>query len=186
MLATLATATAGSMIGPLPNPTRSWWLEYMPPAAAADASAIAELPARAEVVIIGAGITGCATAHWLRRLTGRTDVVVLDARGCAGGATGRNGGHLWHNPNSEFEEEVVSELLRFIRESGCECDLTLDGAAALERAAQEAGVVFHDTPDVDRYGGSNLGACCDVQCREPPAVRGRNRSRSRSRRRRWS
>lgn len=52
------------------------------------------------VVIIGGGIVGCATAHYLRKLGG-TDlrIVVIDKVGIAASASGRAGGFLardWH------------------------------------------------------------------------------------------
>lgn len=42
---------------------------------------------RAQVVIIGAGITGCSIAYFLAK-QGCTDVIVIDKRGIAAGATG--------------------------------------------------------------------------------------------------
>ena len=136
----MAAASAPAILA---NPSRSWWLhnlprELVPPPCTA-------LPAKADVVIIGAGLTGCATAFWLQRLYGRSSVIV-DARGLAGGATGRNGGHLWPNPKSDFERATVEELLSFIEAEGIECDLTHDGAVALERRAPEEGVEYHDAP----------------------------------------
>src|SRR5687768_10378810 len=56
----------------------------------------AKLPARADVVIIGAGLTGAATAYALAeqlRTTGMT-VVVLDQGDPATQASGRNGGNF--------------------------------------------------------------------------------------------
>lgn len=126
------------------EPTRSWWLDNLPSSAVP--TPLATLPATADVVVIGAGMTGCATAHWLQRLFGRS-CLVLDARGVAGGATGRNGGHLWSNPRSDFERDTVNELLEFLEGEGIDCDLTRDGAAALERCAPETGVVYHDVAD---------------------------------------
>jgi sarcosine oxidase subunit beta len=49
-----------------------------------------EVPAKAQVVIIGGGIQGLATAYFLSEL-GTTNVVVLDAGYWQGGASGRNG-----------------------------------------------------------------------------------------------
>ena len=88
LVAADAADVSGGAAGPVRNPTPSWWLEQMPAAPSA-----AELPEEADVVIVGAGMTGAATAYWLSR-SGRSSLV-LDARGIAGGATGRNGGHLW-------------------------------------------------------------------------------------------
>ena len=108
-------------------------------------------PATADVLIIGAGLTGCATAFWLQRLHGRSSVI-LDARGLAGGATGRNGGHLWPNPKSDFEQTNVEELLSFLESEDIDCDLTNGGAVALERRAPEEGVEYHDADDDPEEG----------------------------------
>ena len=134
MLSTAAATTA--LVGPGAKPTKSWWPigclpMRFPPALAAP-------PRTADVVVIGAGMTGCATAYWLKKLQrdGAKSCVVLDARGVAGGATGRNGGHLWANPESEFEREVTKDVLKFIEEEGVECDLT---AAARRRSSASRG-----------------------------------------------
>ena len=74
-----------------------------------------------------------------------SDVVVLDARGVAGGATGRNGGHLWPNPASDFEAATVAELLAFIESEALDCDLTRGDASTFERSKPESGVeYYHD------------------------------------------
>lgn len=75
------------------NRTESVWHRA---ARAADGDAFAAhrtlpLPARADVVVIGAGIAGTAMAYWLTH-AGVQNVVVLDAAEPARGATGRNGG----------------------------------------------------------------------------------------------
>ena len=92
LAAILLLATAATMIGPHLHPSPSWWLEHLPPAS--DPAPLERLPKSADVVVIGSGMTGCAAAYWLDRLYGR-QCLVVDARGVAGGATGRNGGHLW-------------------------------------------------------------------------------------------
>ena len=122
--------------------TSSWWLQHLPLDLAPPASTA--LPATADVLIVGAGMTGCATAYWLQKLYGRSSVV-LDARCLCGGATGRNGGHLWANPSSEFECDTVADLVAFIEAEGIDCDLTSGGAIALDRRAPEVDVVYHDT-----------------------------------------
>lgn len=56
----------------------------------------AELPEHADIVIIGGGIMGLATAYHLAKLSGeskkRTRIVVLERSYLCGGASGRNGG----------------------------------------------------------------------------------------------
>ena len=102
------------------TPTQSWWLQHLSPDLAPPASTA--LPMTADVLIVGAGMTGCATAYWLQKLYGRSSIV-LDARCLCGGATGRNGGHLWANPSSEFECDTVADLVAFIEAEGIDCDL---------------------------------------------------------------
>src|ERR1043166_2959887 len=62
-----------------------WWEAWQP---SADGSA--DLPARADAAIVGAGYGGVATGPELRRA--RTNVVVIEANECGSGASTRNGG----------------------------------------------------------------------------------------------
>ncbi|OIW24543.1 hypothetical protein CONLIGDRAFT_100121 [Coniochaeta ligniaria NRRL 30616] len=94
---------------PRTAPTTSYWQD--PPDRLADARTTPDLPASADVVIIGSGMTGAATAWNLLKhipVTVTTDdgsvppaqsnkpsVVVLEARGACSGATGRNGEFLF-------------------------------------------------------------------------------------------
>eukprot|EP00965_Chrysotila_dentata_P190998 6174246-Pleurochrysis_carterae.AAC.3 len=143
--------------GPTSSPTQSWWLSHSGVDSSRDG--LDDLPAAdwflpqrqseeiivplsADTVIVGAGMTGCAAAYWLSRL-GQRSCLVLDARGVAAGATGRNGGHLWPNPTSNFQRETTRELLQILRDHHVDCDLTEWGAAALHRAS-EPHAVFHD------------------------------------------
>jgi glycine/D-amino acid oxidase-like deaminating enzyme len=116
------------IIGPVANPTLSWWLRDQP--APVDPP---PLPERCDIVVIGAGMTGASIAYWLSERHGLS-CLLLDARGVAGGASGRNGGHLWPNLTSDFERETVGDLLDFIAERDVDCDLTVLGAADLADA----------------------------------------------------
>jgi len=77
----------GVMSGTGGVPTRSWWLDHLD---SGDPAAVGALPSHADVVVIGAGFTGCVVAYHLG-LAGAGTVVVLDSRGLGAGATGRNG-----------------------------------------------------------------------------------------------
>jgi monoamine oxidase len=76
---------------PVENPSPSLWSKNEAPP---DIPVPDKLPAYADVVIIGSGMTGAAFAHTvLERSDDIKSIVVLDARSICGGATGRNGGH---------------------------------------------------------------------------------------------
>ena len=64
---------------PTSTRTRSWWLDH--DGGALDGAALGEaaLPATANVVVVGAGMTGCSVAYWLGA-AGIDDVVVVDSR----------------------------------------------------------------------------------------------------------
>ncbi|KAF2138999.1 uncharacterized protein K452DRAFT_290096 [Aplosporella prunicola CBS 121167] len=79
---------------PVPNPTKSFW-HSEPNEFLLGHRTTPDLPAEADIVIVGSGITGTSAARFLAedpRAKGRS-VVMLEAREACWGATGRNGGH---------------------------------------------------------------------------------------------
>lgn len=74
---------------PRPEPTVSYWQD--PPLDIADCRTTARLPDHVDIVIIGGGITGATIAYDL--LTAKPDlqILLLEARQAASGASGRNG-----------------------------------------------------------------------------------------------
>jgi gamma-glutamylputrescine oxidase len=116
-----------------------------------------ELPQRADVVVIGAGITGASAAYWLARLG--LAPLVLERRGIAGGATGRNGGHI--SPGTaeryalarqrygddgaraiwDFSHRCAAAVRDFVAEHGLDCDLRVTGSVSLALSDEELGPV---------------------------------------------
>lgn len=85
---------------PRDNPTQSYWQD--PPDDIADLRTTPNLPGRADILIIGSGITGAAVAWNLLQDDNGSDgsgissstppsIVMLEARQACSGATGRNG-----------------------------------------------------------------------------------------------
>lgn len=74
---------------PWPAPSAdSWWQQRAPSPGFAPLAA----SRTADVIVVGGGVTGCSAALQLARRG--ADVVLLEARDVAGGASGRNGGFL--------------------------------------------------------------------------------------------
>jgi ribulose 1,5-bisphosphate synthetase/thiazole synthase len=74
---------------PRDNPTKSYWQD--PPDEIADLQSTSDLPATADVVIVGSGISGAAITWGLLQDDAPQSIVMLEARQACSGATGRNG-----------------------------------------------------------------------------------------------
>jgi sarcosine oxidase subunit beta len=70
---------------------------------------------RAEIVIIGAGIMGLATAYHLAR-RGVTDITVVDKSYLCGGASGRNGGGVRAQWSSEANIRLMQQSIQMCRD----------------------------------------------------------------------
>ncbi|KAI5918193.1 FAD dependent oxidoreductase [Camillea tinctor] len=124
---------------PRDNPTQSYW--QLEPDEIANLRSTETLPATAETVIIGSGITGAAVAFNLLS-HGAKDIVMLEARQACSGATGRNGGHTKAASYRSFQQHAAdhgvataSQIARlelaniravhaFAREHSIACDST--------------------------------------------------------------
>ncbi|EWC44942.1 hypothetical protein DRE_01001 [Drechslerella stenobrocha 248] len=122
---------------PLPNPTTSFWL--LPESRTLKRIQSPSLPARADIVVIGCGITATALLRELYRQNPALNIVVLEARGVCTGATGRNGGHIFEGPHNEYPRlkstfggDAAARIIHFrlrhleeiraaIHEEGAEC-----------------------------------------------------------------
>ncbi|EMD39375.1 hypothetical protein CERSUDRAFT_82107 [Gelatoporia subvermispora B] len=94
---------------PVPNPTKSFWINSPGANPLAGEGSEGPLTSDADVCIIGSGITGVSAAYHFSQLLeyGPTPqkplrVVILEARDFCSGATGRNGGHLTPHSCSDF------------------------------------------------------------------------------------
>jgi glycine/D-amino acid oxidase-like deaminating enzyme len=113
----------------------------------------ADLPATADIVVIGGGILGLATAYWLAR--GGHRPVLLEQEGLGAGASGRNGGFLPVGTAEDYDRTVdrlgragARELLsltlenrrlasQLIEEEGIACDFRPAGHLHLALDAEE-------------------------------------------------
>jgi sarcosine oxidase subunit beta len=74
------------------------------------------LPAAADVVIVGAGIMGLATAYHLAKDHPARRILVLDAGYLCGGASGRNGGGVRAQWSSEANVRLMQESLEMCKQ----------------------------------------------------------------------
>ncbi|KAG0188954.1 hypothetical protein DFQ28_004105 [Apophysomyces sp. BC1034] len=99
--------------------TTSYWLDSAPFQNPPESP----LPSKADVVIVGAGITGMSTAYWLQQIRPDLSVVVVDARGVSSGATGRNELVQAYGISSaeqvvEFDRRNIVALKEFLKQHG--------------------------------------------------------------------
>jgi len=115
-----------------------WWEAWRP-----NADGSADLPARADVAIVGAGYGGLATALELRRAG--TDVVVIEANEFGSGASSRNGGAVSGGINlgkglsgrrSADQEELAREAAAMRRDAA-------DSLLLLEEIIAREGIECH-------------------------------------------
>ena len=91
------------------------------------------IPSRADVVIVGGGLTGCSAAYHLSRLGIRP--VLLEADVVASGASGRTGGIVLEGSAVgplDRADTCVPGLARLVEREQIECDLRLPGCWEIE------------------------------------------------------
>ncbi|KAG9561108.1 FAD dependent oxidoreductase superfamily, partial [Aureobasidium melanogenum] len=102
-----------------------------------------QLPQQSDIVIIGAGYAGVATAYHLLESGSKASITLLEARSACSGATGRNGGHLrpdlyGHIPTyidrhgleagaeiAEFEAAHVTAIKNVVAKENIDCDFVI-------------------------------------------------------------
>ncbi len=89
-----------------------------------------------DVVVVGGGIVGCATAFWLRRRRSKLRVAIVEAQSIGHGASGRNAGFLLQGTDSDYITDVdrygarrAKQLWRFTRENRNLIESELQGSA---------------------------------------------------------
>ncbi|TVY88851.1 putative amidase, partial [Lachnellula willkommii] len=114
-LALMGTAWSESSASlPTPNSTKSYW-HRDPSKVLFGHRTTPSLPTKADLVIIGSGISGAAAAHFLHENDKgkHLDIVMLEAREACWGATGRNGGHCQPLLYSALPEVGAFELRNY-------------------------------------------------------------------------
>jgi gamma-glutamylputrescine oxidase len=98
----------------------------------------------ADVVVLGGGFTGLSSAYYMRTLSPHKRVVLLEAKGCGNGASGRNGAmvltmtddrymQLGSDPALdkriyELTAQNIQTLLKLSAMTGIDCELETNGA----------------------------------------------------------
>ncbi len=118
---------------------RSFWARSQPPPNPALSENIV-----ADVAVIGGGFTGLSAAYYIRRNSPGKRVVVLEARGCGNGASGRNGAmvltmtadrYMHFGSAPEMDKKIYDLTVENIRRlgelreaTGVDCELETNGA----------------------------------------------------------
>ncbi|KUJ15915.1 FAD dependent oxidoreductase [Mollisia scopiformis] len=124
-----ATTKPGQSSLPTPNSTKAFW-HSQPSKILLGHRTTPTIPAEADIVIIGSGISGASAAHFLSQNeeSKKLSVVMLEAREACWGATGRNGGHCQpgiydRSPElSSFEMRNYLALKDLITKNNIACD----------------------------------------------------------------
>lgn len=124
----------------------------------------------ADVVVVGAGLTGLWTAYYLHEADPGLDVLVVEQEVAGFGASGRNGG--WcsalfpqsggalarrHGPQAARElraamRDTVVEVGGVARAEGIECDFAYGGTVTLARSATQLARIREEVADAQRWG----------------------------------
>lgn len=147
------------------EPTKPFWLNDAP---YQEFRSTPDLPAASDVVVIGGGITGTATAYFLRKHG--IGVTLLERRGLAGGATGRNGGHISPGTSERFSESVkrygleqtraiydysqqcAAAVRAFVDEHHVDCELRVNGSVSLALTKEELRPVWESFEEMQKFG----------------------------------
>jgi glycine/D-amino acid oxidase-like deaminating enzyme len=133
-----------------PAPNSDWGV---PPWQIDFAPAPGELPKESDLIVIGGGFTGLASAAWFRRLAPNQSVTVVEAGLIGAGASGRTGGMVLGETaagDAPGLGDVLGGLKDILARLGVECDLHLPGAFEIGRT-RDAGyspICWRDSGDL--------------------------------------
>src|SRR5215468_6544581 len=89
------------------EPNGSYWARSRPPQNPPLTKDIS-----VDVAVIGGGFTGLSSAYYIRRISPHKHVIVLEAKGCGNGASGRNG----FSPDPSVDKKTYDLTTQNIRE----------------------------------------------------------------------
>jgi sarcosine oxidase subunit beta len=123
-----------------------------------------DMPREADIVVIGGGISGCGTAYYLAK--GGLDVVIVEQRSIASGASGRNGAQLLQMDGRTLNVARVSKRLPFVRadvellrslndELGMDIELQQFGSVDLAANDEESEILINMT-EIQKNGGDTI------------------------------
>ncbi|KAK6412043.1 hypothetical protein LTR95_018022 [Oleoguttula sp. CCFEE 5521] len=134
--------TEQARVMPVPNPTTPYWRTELHPID--EHRSTEQLPKQCDIAIIGAGLSGVATAYHLIKKSGSNppSIVLLEARQVCSGATGRNGGHCKAktttllgvardkgvgvaNELAAFVDQQIQALKHLVEEEDLDCEFEL-------------------------------------------------------------
>ena len=133
---------------PVANPVRSFWNAH--PRPLDNHRTTPTLPSTCDVLIVGAGFAGVATAYHLLQEEPSLSVVLLEARGVCSGASGRNGGHV--KPDTYFNVPKYAEMFG-LEEAAKLAAFEASNVRAVKDLVEREGLDcdFHLTRAVDVY-----------------------------------
>jgi glycine/D-amino acid oxidase-like deaminating enzyme len=124
---------------PVFQDNRSYWARSQPPQ-----NPPLKEDIKADVAVIGGGFTGLSAAYYIRSIAPHKRVIVLEARGCGNGASGRNGAMVltmtedrYMNFSSspavdkkiyDLTSENIRTLAKLSATTGIDCELGTNGA----------------------------------------------------------
>jgi len=121
------------------EPNHSYWARSQPPQNPPLANDIA-----VDVAVLGGGFTGLSAAYYIRSISPHKRVVVLEAKGCGNGASGRNGAmvltmtadrYMHFSSTPAIDKQIydltadnIRALSKLSAATGIDCELETNGA----------------------------------------------------------